>query len=1345
MPASEPPAERRRSIPVVAVGGDRHAGILAPPASTLDDLEARLPALLGRDERELRRRLARARSRTGAASGSDATEELVAAVAAAELKVGQRRARVPEPTYPEALPVSARKDDLVAAISDHQVVIVAGETGSGKSTQLPKICLEAGRGVRGLIGHTQPRRLAARTIAERVAEELGGDVGDVVGYTVRFTDRVGEGTLVKVMTDGILLAELQRDRELSRYDTLIIDEAHERSLNIDFILGYLKQLLPRRPDLKVVVTSATIDTERFAAHFGGAPVVEVTGRSYPVEVRYRPVGEEPDDDRDQTQAVADAVQELHGEGPGDVLVFLSGEREIRDTADALGRLALRDTEILPLYARLSSADQHRVFQPHAGRRIVLATNVAETSLTVPGIRYVVDPGTARISRYNRRTKVQRLPIEAISQASANQRAGRCGRVAPGICIRLYAEEDFAGRPEFTDPEILRTNLASVILQMTAIGLGDVASFPFVEPPDARSINDGIALLEELGALEGEVRGTGGRGHDDREHRRQRRLTPVGRRLAQLPLDPRLGRMVLEADANGCLAEVAVIAAALSIQDPRERPTGKEQAAAEAHARFADERSDFLSYLNLWQYLRDEQRSRTSSGFRRMCKAEHLNHLRVREWQDVHSQLRQVLRTLKIRPGDQPGQPDRIHQALLSGLLSHIGMLDRDAREGSAARAGKRGRGRPELIGARNSRFAVVPGSALFKRPPAWVMVAELVETNRLWGRVAAPIEPAWAERLGGHLTKRSYGEPWWDAKRGTAMTNERVTLYGLPLVEARRVPYDRVDREGARELFIRHALVDGEWTTHHAFPDANRRLEAEILALEDRVRRRDILVDDEQRFAFFDERVGEGVTSARRFDQWWKSARRRQPDLLTFSREDLVDPDAGDVSSAAYPDAWHQGDLELTLGYVYDPTSDLDGVTVDVPLPALNDLIDAGFDWHVPGLRAELVAALIRSLPKSLRRHVGAAGDHARAFLADASPADGPLAEVLAAWLSRASGERVTSADWQLDRVPDHLRMTFRVVSERGTPLAWSKDLPALRRHLRSKLAATVADAARGVERSGHTSWAFGALPPAVEVSTGGHRMTARPALVDEGATVGVRTFPTADEQRRAMWAGTKRLLLLTVGSPLPAVQRLMRNETKLGLAAAPYATAADVLDDCVSCALDHVLAEAGGPVWDEAAYRALHDAVRDELVDTTLQVAVLAGRILTSARDVERRIADLTAPPLQEALTDIAVQVARLVHPGFVATTGKDRLAHLPRYLRAVEARLDKAVEDPYRDRAAMVEVRAVEAELEALRARRNDPALAALRWQVEELRVSRFAQSLGTEGPVSPQRIRKELTRLR
>lgn len=987
--------------------------------SPLADVRARLPRLMLRDQHRLRRRIDGVQKMRDAGRRAKIAEEITAEVDAAERRVERRRLAMPAITYPAQLPVAQKKDDILAAVRDHQVVIVAGETGSGKTTQIPKICLELGRGVLGSIGHTQPRRLAARTVADRIAEELGTELGDAVGYKVRFTDRSSDDTLVKLMTDGILLAEIQTDRLLRQYDTLIIDEAHERSLNIDFLLGYVKEILPRRPDLKVIITSATIDPERFSEHFGDAPIVEVSGRTYPVEVRYRPVAD-PDDpsadpDRDQIQAILDAVDELGREAPGDVLVFLSGEREIRDTADALTKHFTRrrdPAEVLPLYARLSSAEQHRVFQAHRGRRIVLATNVAETSLTVPGIKYVVDPGTARISRYSHRLKVQRLPIEPVSQASANQRKGRCGRVSEGVCIRLYSEDDFESRPEFTEPEILRTNLASVILQMTSLGLGDIAAFPFVEPPDRRNVKAGVDLLHELGAI------------DPSQKDPRKRLTPLGRRLAQLPVDPRLGRMILEADKNGCVREVLIITAALSIQDPRERPAEQQQAADDRHRRFTDPTSDFLAYLNLWNYLSEQQKELSGSAFRRMCKSEFLHFLRVREWQDLHGQLKQVAKSLGVTLNTADAAPDRVHMSLLAGLLSHIGLADADKKD-------KQRRGQ-DYLGARGAKFAVFPGSALFKKPPRWVMSAELVETSRLWGRVNAKIEPDWVEPLAEHLVKRSYSEPHWSKKQAAVMAHEKVTLYGVPIVADRRVNYGRIDPELSRELFIRHALVEGDWETHHRFFHDNRALLDEVEELEHRARRRDILVDDETLFDFYDERIPEDVVSGRHFDSWWKKARRDEPDLLGFEKSMLINETAGGVSEADYPDAWKQGALRLRLTYQFEPGTDADGVTVHVPVQILNQVRPDGFEWQVPGLRTELVTELIRSLPKPLRVNFVPAPDYARKILDRVAPRTEPLLAALERELTAMTGVPVAREAWDPSRLPAHLRITFRVVDDRA-------------------------------------------------------------------------------------------------------------------------------------------------------------------------------------------------------------------------------------------------------------------------------------------------------------------------
>ena len=1250
--------------------------------------------------------------------------------------------------YPPELPVAERREDIAAAIRDHQVVIVAGETGSGKTTQLPKICLELGRGVHGLIGHTQPRRIAARSVAERIAEELDTELGSTVGYQVRFTDRSSSDTLVKLMTDGILLNELQHDRMLSGYDTLIIDEAHERSLNIDFIIGYLKQLLPKRPDLKVVITSATIDPERFARHFAApdgtpAPIVEVSGRTYPVEVRYRPLVEETYDDpdigaegelviKDQTEAIVDAVQELVADGPGDILVFLPGEQEIRDTADVLAKVrprrAVDELDVVPLYARLSSAEQHKVFESHTRRRVVLATNVAETSLTVPGIRYVVDAGFARISRYSFRTKVQRLPIEPISRASAAQRAGRCGRVEAGICIRLYSEEDFESRPEFTDPEILRTNLASVILQMTALGLGDVGRFPFVDPPDQRNVKAGVQLLEELGAL------------DPREPDPRRRLTRLGRQLVVLPIDPRLARMVLEADRHGCLREVLVIAAALSIQDPRERPADLRAQADQKHARFRDETSDFMTLLNLWRHVRVQQRALSSSAFRRMCRAEYLNYLRIREWQELESQLRQVAKQLKLKVGPAADEPDAdaIHQSLLSGLLSHIGLRDPDRRD---------------YLGARNARFAIFPGSGLFKKQPQLVMAAELVETSRLWARVNAAIRPEWAERLGAHLVKRSYSEPHWSKKRAAVMAYERVTLYGVPLVADRLVSYGKVDPALARELFIRHALVYGEWETRHRFFSENRALLDEVEELEHRSRRRDILVDEHTLFDFYDARVGEEVVSGAHFDSWWKRERQQRPDLLTFDPAMLVNPSVAAVDEADYPDEWREGDLVLPLSYQFEPGTAADGVTVHVPVATLNQLEPGPFTWQVPGFREDLVVALIRSLPKQLRVNFVPAPNHARAFLEAISPGEEPLLDALERYLRSTTGVVVPRDAWEWEKVPDHLRPTFRVVDEQGRAVGEGKDLEALKAPLRPRFARAVAEAAEssGMTVTGRTTWTFGTIERTFTQQRAGHEVRGFPALVDEArmsggaATVGLQVFGSEAEQEASMRLGLRRLLVLTVPSPARAIARDLDNAEKLALAASPYPSTQDLLEDCVAAAVDQVVEE-HGLVWDEPAFAVLAAKVRDEVEARTRSVLQDVARVLTEWRETDRLLSGSADLPLLPALADMKAQVGRLVHRGFVSDVGAAQLRELPRYLVAVRQRREKLPSSVGRDRLLMDQVTNLqEAYLHRMEAlpegRPPSAALRKVRWMLEELRVSLWAQQLGTAHPVSGARIRKAL----
>jgi ATP-dependent helicase HrpA len=1233
--------------------------------------------------------------------------------------------------YPPELPVTQRKDEILRAIRDHQVVIIAGETGSGKTTQIPKICLELGRGVGGQIGHTQPRRLAARTVAERIAEELGSPLGETVGYQVRFTDVSAGDTLIKLMTDGILLAEITRDRDLRRYDTLIIDEAHERSLNIDFILGYLRELLPRRPDLKVIITSATIDPDRFAAAFGGAPVVEVSGRTYPVEVRYRP----PEEDADQGQAISDAIGELSAAGPGDILVFLSGEREIRDTADLLsGRERL---EVLPLYSRLSAADQYKVFQRRPAssytRRVVLATNVAETSLTVPGIRYVIDPGTARISRYSYRTKVQRLPIEPISQASANQRKGRCGRTADGICIRLYSEEDFESRPEFTDPEILRTNLASVILQMAAIGLGDIPAFPFIDPPDARNIADGLTLLAELNAFSGG------------------RITGLGRKLARLPVDPRIGRMILEADRNGCTREVLIIAAALSIQDPRERPLEHQQAADDKHRQFADPDSDFVAYLNLWEHLAERQRELSSSAFRRMCRADFLNYLRIREWQDLQGQLQTLAADLGVTVSSSSSERTRIHISLLAGLLSQVGMLYQAGRtEPSRSGPAPGRRPRAEYLGARNARFAIFPGSGLARKGPDWIVAGELVETSRLWARTVARIEPEWVEPLARHLVKHSYSEPHWEKKRGGAVALEKVTLYGIPLVVDRKVPYGRIDPAGARELFIRHALVEGDWQTSHRFFAENRRLLDEAAEVEHRARRRGLVVGEDELFAFYDARIPADVVSAQHFDSWWKRARRDDPGLLTFKASDLLRDDAAEIDGASYPDIWTsesgaRAREALPISYAFEPGTQADGVTVDIPLSRLNQVNAAEFSWQVPGLRTELVTEMIRSLPKAIRRELVPAPDVAREVTARLGEPAGDLRDAVARELRSLRGVDVPRDAWDLSKLPQHLRITVRV-TDGGRVLAEGKDVAELQRQLRPRLRAVLSEAAGGITRSGLTSWDFGALPRVFRQDT----VVAYPALADADGQVDVRLFETEAAALAAMWAGTRRLILRNAPSPVKSVADRLPTRAKLALSHNPHGGVAAMFADCVNCAADYLMAEAGGPAWDREGFERLAAAVRSGLPEATAEVVTQVESALSLAHAVGARLSDTRADAVRPAVSDMRAQLDRLIYPGFVTGTGYRRLPSLTRYLRGIERRLDKLPENPARDAANMVIAQRVEeayAETVAtLPAGRRDGAdVREVRWMLEELRVSLFAQALGTSGPVSENRVLTALDHLR
>lgn len=1281
-------------------------------------------------------------------------------------------------TYPEDLPVSQRRDDIAAAIRDNQVVIVAGETGSGKTTQLPKILLELGR---ERIAHTQPRRIAARTIAERVAEELGSELGGLVGYKVRFTDQVGRDTRVTLMTDGILLAALRGDRELRAYDAIIIDEAHERSLTIDFLLGYLKQLLPRRPDLKVIITSATIDPESFARHFAAAdgtpaPIIEVSGRTYPVEIRYRPLVADdadtnnltdPDSDEDgpstpgeaidMIDGVIAAVDELGREGDGDVLVFFSGENEIKDAADALrGHLQRQGargsaTEVLPLYGRLSAAEQHRVFErAPAGirRRIVLATNVAETSLTVPGIRYVVDTGTARISRYSARAKVQRLPIEPISQASANQRSGRSGRTSEGIAIRLYSQLDFEKRPEYTDPEILRTNLAAVILQMISLGLGDIERFPFLQPPDKRGVKDGLDLLLELGA----VVLAGG------EHR----ITRIGRDLAQLPLDPRYGRMVLEAKRHGVVREVMAIVAGLSIQDPRERPAEKREQADALHNRFRDPGSDFLSLLNLWNHLQQRQAELSGNQFRKEVRAEFLNYLRIREWQDVYRQLVREGQRLKLltkeearRPAESGADGDAIHRSLLAGLLSHLGIRDAEKRD---------------YLGARQRRFVLFPGSGLAKKQPTAIMAAELVETSRLFARTVAAIDPAWAEPIAGDLAKRQYSAPRWEKRQGAAVVDEKVTLYGVPIIPRRRAQLARIDPAQARELFIRHALVQGEWDTSRidkrltAFVRDNQRTRRELEQLEERTRRRDILLDDERIVDFFDAVIPADVTDVRRFERWWRDARREHPDLLTFTRDDLVEADevAVDEASAdaAYPTRLTLGEQTLSVGYRFEPGTPDDGVTVTVPLPLLPRLDTAGFDWLVPGLRLELVTALLKTLPKAIRRSVVPAGDWAAKLLA-AVPEGADLRELsitefLAREIRRQTFTPVEPSDFDLERLPPHLRMGYAVVDERGSRLARGTDLGELQAKLRERTRDSVARVATAatrspLERGGITAWddtigQGGTLPQSLDSRRGETTIRAYPAFVDEGSSVALKLFATADDQRRAHRGGVRRLVQLGVPSPLSYVQEHLTHTEKLTLAASPYRSTAALIDDALRAIIETEVDAGAGIPWDRTSFEALRDRVNAGLPDRLFRIVATCASVLAAAREADVAIGRASSLSLMAPLADAREQLNQLVFDGFLSRTGLERLPRLVVYVRGITHRVERLADDVGRDRQRMTELQ----EAVTLFTRAGGslplppearPDLVTARWMLEELRISLFAQPLGAHGPISVQRIRKAL----
>ncbi|AIY65374.1 ATP-dependent RNA helicase HrpA [Pseudoalteromonas piratica] len=1248
---------------------------------------------------------------------SSITSDIEKSIAARELRLKN----LPKVSYPENLPVSQKKDDIKKAISENQVVIVAGETGSGKTTQLPKICMELGRGVAGLIGHTQPRRLAARSVAARVAEEIGTTIGEKVGFKIRFSDQVSNSSYLKLMTDGVLLAEIQQDRFLNQYDTIIIDEAHERSLNIDFILGYLKNLLPKRPDLKLIITSATIDPERFSKHFNNAPIIEVSGRTYPVEVRYRPLTEinktEMEAEGDQLQGIFDAVDELMQAGPGDILIFMNGEREIRDTADALTKRGLANTEVLPLYARLSNAEQNRIFASHSGRRIVLSTNVAETSLTVPGIRYVIDPGTARISRYSYRTKVQRLPIEAISQASANQRKGRCGRVAEGICIRLYSEEDFLGRPEFTDPEILRTNLASVILQMLALGLGDISEFPFVQAPDNRNITDGLRLLEEIQAITPVTR------------KKEYKLTKAGRELSRLPVDPRLAKIVHAANGFNAMFEAIVIVAALSIQDPREFPQDKKAKAQESHGRFADKDSDFIAFLNLWRYLEEQQQALSRNQFRKLCQTEFLAYMRVREWQDIVYQLVSTCEEMGFKINQNPSDYEAIHKSILAGMLSHIGMKDDNQI----------------YTGARQSKFFVFPGSGLFKKSPKWLVAAELVETSKLFARINAKIDLAWVAPLAQHLVNRSYSEPHWQKKVGAVMAFEQQTLYGLTIVSRKSVQFNKIDAKLSREIFIRSALVEQQLGQSESFLNFNQKLIDEVQDLEHKARRRDILVDEETLMDFYHQRLPEGVTSRVEFNTWWKKQKKAEPKFLHMDKAALMQHDAAHISKENYPDVWQQNNLFLPLEYHFEPGQALDGVVVQIPLALLNQVENTGFDWHIPAFRHELITALIKSLPKTTRRNFVPAPNYADAVMASLEPMQGSFIDAISKQLLRMSGITIKNQEWDFGALPAYLKLQFAVKDEKNKLLASGFDLDELKEKLKGKVNDNLAKVAeKGIEQTDLVDWSFGELPSSYVQKQGQYEVKAYPALVDDGKATSIKLFDAKEKADEAHLKGLRRLVLLNIPSPIKYLQQKLPNKAKLGLYFNPFGKINELIDDCIAAAIDSILASSS-TIRDEQSFNDVKETIRGELGDAVVAIALDVEAALSLVSSLNKKLKGKSDFTMIMAQGDIKDQLSKLIFKGFVTSHGAARIKDVIRYLKGIERRLEKLPIDPHQDKLKMLDVEKAEHILkEAIgKARSNTEKqkLEEIRWMVEELRISLFAQNLGTAYPISLKRIQNAI----
>jgi ATP-dependent helicase HrpA len=1292
--------------------------------ASIDQLLKNLDQAMIGDRHRLRRQLHELRKRPDEAKLGQWVEKVQASFA----RVEARRRSVPSVRYDDSLPIAAKRDEIKKILAEHQVLIIAGETGSGKTTQLPKICLEMGRGQHGLIAHTQPRRIAARSVASRVAEELATPLGGLVGYQVRFEDQSDANTLVKLMTDGILLAETQHDRFLERYDTIIVDEAHERSLNIDFLLGYLKTLLPRRPDLKVIITSATIDLQRFSEHFDDAPIIEVSGRTFPVDTWYRPLTAEQDEEGNQIendltvdQAILATLDEIAAferserKTPGDVLVFLPGEREIRDAADMLRKAQLRHTEILPLYARLSPAEQQRIFQSHPGRRVVLATNVAETSLTVPGIRYVIDSGTARISRYSYRAKVQRLPIEAVSQASANQRKGRCGRVEPGICIRLYSEEDFLSRPEFTDPEILRTNLAAVILQMLHLRLGEIDQFPFIEPPDGKAISDGFNLLQELSAVN-----------------RENQLTPMGRQLARLPIDPRLGRMLLEGARQGSLQEVLIIASVLSVQDPRERPPERQQAADQAHAQWRDADSDFAALVNLWRGFETQRQELGASALRNWCRKQFLNYLRLREWRDAHRQLSLICRDLQLEVNKDAADYPRFHKAVLSGLLSQIGQKTEDG----------------DYLGARQRRFWVHPSSGMGRKKPQWLMAAELVETTKLYARMVAKIEPDWIEPLAGHLIKKNHFEPHWEKKRGQVVAFEQITLYGMIVVGRRPVHFGPIDPVASRELFIREGLVRGEIHSRAKCLTANRLLLEQLDELEAKARRRDILADEETLYGFYEARLPAEIHQTATFDSWYKVNSQKQPDLLIMREEDVLAREASEVTAAQYPDTLRLGDLSLQLSYHFEPNHPRDGVTLCVPAPLLPALPGERLEWLVPGLLEAKCISLVRNLPKALRKNFVPVPDFVRAALARLTFGAGSLPQALGGELLRMTGARVSDEAWAeaAQQVDSHLRMNIEVLDGQGKFLGEGRDLAELTARFAEASSAALAVPSTAKSQQPVQAKAFAKVEQTTQQNIAGLSMTVYPALVEEGGTVKEGRFSTAAEAEYQHRRALQRLLLQQLAEPAKFLRGKLPGQTELGLLYRELGRVEALVEDILLASLDSCVLEGEASLpRDGVALAALAERKRGAWTEHAERLARLTLDILKLWHGLQKRFKGKIDLTHAVALNDIKQQLGNLVYPGFVRDTPAAWLKEMPRLLKAVELRLEKLPSQVQKDRVWSGELSNLWSQYQARLNKhgqegKRDPQLAAYRWLLEEYRVSLFAQQLGTKVPVSDKRLSKQ-----